>query len=128
MKDLYMPEKIRRMIKGKTCVADTVGMSDSQVILFKDCVLKIQKESEESDSESRMMKWLQGKLPVPQILCAEKENGVEYLLMSRFGGRMACAEEFFERAEEVDKMDGGRFGNAVASEYFRLSLRQFFDK
>lgn len=58
MKDLYIPQKIRRMIKGKPCVADTVGMSDSQVILFKDCVLKIQEESEESDSESRMMKWL----------------------------------------------------------------------
>ena len=103
MKDLYMPEKIRRMIKGKTYVADTVGMSDSQVILFKDCVLKIQKESEESDSESRMMKWLRDKLPVPQILCEEKENGVEYLLMSRFGGRMACAEEFLREPKKLIK-------------------------
>ena len=74
MKDLYMPEKIRRMIKGKTYVADTVGMSDSQVILFKDCVLKIQKESEESDSESRMMKWLRDKLPVHKFSARKKRT------------------------------------------------------
>lgn len=66
---LYIPDKIKSIIGDKPYSIDKVGMSNSQVLYFDDMVLKIENQSEESDNEHRMMAWLDGKLPVPKVLC-----------------------------------------------------------
>ena len=92
---MEIPYSIRNIIGDRPYSVDCVGMSDAQVICFEDMVLKITpaEEGEEADQECRMMAWLSGKLPVPQILCVQRERGVHYLLMTRMAGQMACAPQ-----------------------------------
>lgn len=44
-----------------------------------------------------MMEWLSGRLPVPEILACEREEGASYLLMSKVKGDMLCAETYLCR-------------------------------
>ena len=67
-----------------------IGLSGAKVILFDDYILKIQKQSAQSEREVVAIKWLNGKLPVPEVLYAEQKDGLSYLLMSRLKGRMLC--------------------------------------
>lgn len=94
-----IPETIRQFIGTRPYYIDDIGKSSSQVICFDDMILKIQECSEESENEIRMMKWLQGKLPVPAILHEEKVGNIQYLLMSRIPGEMSCAESYMDREE-----------------------------
>jgi aminoglycoside phosphotransferase len=74
------------------------------VICFDDMVLKIEKHQEESDNEHIMMAWLADKLPVPKVLCTEKENGINYLLMSRINGKMSCSTELLANPKHLVKL------------------------
>lgn len=98
------PKNIKRLLGDRPYSMNTVGMSSAQVICFDDMVLKIERQSAESDSEHKMMEWLAGRLPVPRILCAEKENGRSYLLMSKVSGEMACSAALLENPEHLVKM------------------------
>lgn len=88
---MNLPKQIAAQVGDKPYIIDRIGMSGSQVLCYDDMVLKIEEKREESDAELEMMKWLSGRLPVPRILCEETENGVNYLLMSRVKGEMACS-------------------------------------
>lgn len=94
-----IPAKIRELIGDREYRIDDVGMSDSRVICFDDMVLKIEKAGDEPDREHEMLKWLKGKLPVPEILHFEKKDGYNYLLMSRAEGVMSCEEEYLDDPE-----------------------------
>lgn len=83
---------------------DEIGMSKSQVICFDDMVLKIEKQNEESDNEHMMTTWLADRLPVPKVLCSEKANGINYLLMSRIKGKISCSAEFLENPKHLVKL------------------------
>lgn len=87
---IFIPKSIKKFIGEECCEVDTIGKSDSTVICFNNVVLKIEQGCEESDNEFKMLQWLQGKLPVPKIICAEKIDGVNYLLMSKLTGKMSC--------------------------------------
>lgn len=67
-------------------------------------VLKIETQGEESDNERRMMSWLADKLPVPKILCSHRENGMNYLLMSRISGEMLCSPKLLENPKEAVRL------------------------
>lgn len=96
-----LPLEIQKLIQGKDYTVDSIGESDSAVYCFGDMFLKVEKEGENSDNEHKMLSWLADKLPVPQILCSVKENGVNYLLMSRMEGRMSCDEEYMTNPREL---------------------------
>ena len=51
-----------------------------------------------------MLSWLDGKLPVPKIICFERENGTNFLLMSKVEGEMSCAETFLENPKILIKL------------------------
>ena len=87
------PEKIKELIGEEEFVLDEVGMSQASVIMFSDKVLKVQELDEEAKNECRMMEWLKGKLPVPEVLCCEEKDGKRWLLMSRMPGAMSCSAE-----------------------------------
>lgn len=70
--------------------ADGIGLSGAKLIFFSDSVLKIQKTSNESEREVVAFRWLDGKLPVPNVLYHENKDGMSYLLMSRIKGKMLC--------------------------------------
>lgn len=90
---MNIPSKIKEMINDRPYSIDRIGKSSSQVICFDDMVLKIEREQEESNNEYKMMEWLESKIPVPKILYFQKIDGVNYLLMSRIEGKMACEKE-----------------------------------
>ena len=99
-----LPIDLQSLISGKSYDLDNIGMSGSSILIFEDMVLKIQPEDDETRSEAVMMKWLEGRLPVPKVLYHTVENGVNYLLMSRMPGMMSCEESILENQEMVTEL------------------------
>ncbi len=91
---MILPEKIRRMIADDPYEMDEIGMSGAFIFLFRDKVLKVQEHDGEAGNEARMMRFLQGKLPVPPVYACENYEGRSYLLMGKCEGQMACAHEY----------------------------------
>ena len=91
-----LPEKINALIADEKYSIDEIGMSESSVLLFHDKVLKIQRYCKEVENEHRIMLWLNGKLPVPKEYAYEVRDDKAYLLMSKCGGVMACADEYMQ--------------------------------
>lgn len=101
---MNIPNKIKEIIADMSYSIDTIGMSNSQVICFDDMILKIEKQGEESDNELKMMAWLANKLPVPEILLSQSEDGINYLLMSKIKGEMACSTELLANPNQLVKL------------------------
>lgn len=101
MKTATCPEAIRRMICGKEYAVDEIGMSGAEILLFDDCVLKTLPYRKENDDTVEMMRWLSGRLPVPEVLCYEHDSERQYLLMRKLPGRMACDPYYLERPQEL---------------------------
>jgi len=97
MNDLHFPEEIKRLISGKEFTTDDIGMSGNHVLIFEDMVLKIEDDLVEAQGQVKMMRWLQGKIPVPQILAYEVWEGKSYLLMEKMQGKMSCNSEYLEK-------------------------------
>ena len=87
-----MPERIKKQIEGKAWCGDDVGMSKSEVVLFEDMVLKVEEDGRSPRNECALLKWLDGKLPVPRVIEAELQDGYSYLLMSKLRGEMAYSD------------------------------------
>ena len=96
-----LPETIRQRIAGKAFRANDVGLSGAKVTVFEDCVLKIAPYQKKNEETVDVMRWLAGKLPVPEVLCYERDAERQYLLMSRVRGRMACDAYYMERPKEL---------------------------
>ncbi len=94
-----MPEKIRAKLPGGTFAVDDIGCSDAQVMLFDDCVLKIEKDCNVSANEATMMRWLNGRLAVPQVIETAYEDGFRYLLMTRIHGKYLCDHSILDDQE-----------------------------
>lgn len=96
---MFLPEGIKKLVADETYKADDIGMSEASVLLFGDKVLKVQEYNAEAENEYRMMLYLQGKLPVPDIYTHETEGGKFWLLMGKCQGLMACAPEYMTNPE-----------------------------
>jgi len=96
MKQLQFPSNIKELIAGKEFIIDNVGMSGNQVLIFEDMVLKIEENIASMEKQVKLMQWLNGKLPVPQVLAYEVLDGKAYLLMSRISGEMSCDSYYLE--------------------------------
>ena len=68
MSQLQMPTKIKSLIDGKSFVVDDIGMSGNQVLIFEDMVLKIDNNPAKMSEQVLIMRWLEGKVLVPQVL------------------------------------------------------------
>ncbi|MBR5739313.1 MAG: aminoglycoside 3'-phosphotransferase [Lachnospiraceae bacterium] len=99
-----LPDPIKEWTDGKPCRANHTGMSGAEIFVFEDQVLKIVPYSRDNEETIRVMRWLEGKLPVPKVLCYEETAGKQYLLMSKVPGKMACDRYFLEHSEELLKL------------------------
>ena len=99
--DIYLPESIKKLISGKPYDVDSTGMSGSRIMVFDDSVLKIERFREKNEETVRMMRWLEGKLPVPRVICYEKNCDYQYLLMSKVQGVMSCNTYYLEHPKEL---------------------------
>lgn len=88
-----LPNAIQKRIAGLEYNVDCIGESDSDIILFEDMVLKIEKTGNQSNREYDILNWLNGKLSVPKVIEFAQHNGYNYLLMSRLKGSMLCSAD-----------------------------------
>lgn len=98
---MHLPSAIEEIVQARPYTQDTIGRSGAAILLYSDMVLKIQPESTGSRRELAAMRWLSGKLPVPEILHVETVEGVSYLLMSRLPGTMTCDASMLCRPKET---------------------------
>ncbi len=98
---MWLPEKISRRIGTRAMQKDLVGMSEAQVYVLEDMVLKIGPWEEEAQMETTMLAWLEGKLPVPRVLEQEQVGKTRYLLMERLPGKMACDPAFLQTPNQL---------------------------
>lgn len=96
VKSVHIPASIKRRIGNKHGVPEEIGHSDAHVLMFDDMVLKIQPDCNMAANEHHMLRWLQGRLPVPEIIEEAHVDGYRYLLMSRIGGRYLCADAILD--------------------------------
>lgn len=99
-----LPDNIKQRITGKEYKTDDIGMSGSKIMIFDDSVLKIVERRIENKEAVEMMRWLDGKLPVPKVICYEEDDRYQYLLMSKFKGIMSCDDYYFEHQKELVKI------------------------
>lgn len=99
MNELEVPSKIKSFIDKKTYTVDDIGMSGNQVLIFKDMVLKIEDSSTSIENQVQLMKWLEGKLPVPKVVVYEESDGKSFLLMSKIDGKMSCDTYYLENPQ-----------------------------
>lgn len=101
MSALYLPPELRKLIGHLPYTADDIGLSGSTVLLYDDMVLKVRPVSDETRSERDILRWMCGKLNVPEVIFSTEEQGCDYLLMSRIKGKMSCDEEFLTQPEKL---------------------------
>ena len=99
MNQLQVPSKIRNLIETKPYRVDEIGMSGNQVLIFEDMVLKIEDDVTAMNEQVELLRWLDGKLPVPEVLAYEVLERKSYLLMSRIAGEMSCDTHYLEHPE-----------------------------
>lgn len=88
-----LPSAIKDKIGELNYSVDELGCSGADIIFFDDMVLKVEKTSGQSNREYDILKWIDGRLSVPEVIEFVQENGYNYLLMSRLSGKMICSEE-----------------------------------
>jgi aminoglycoside 3'-phosphotransferase III len=108
MEKVEMSKDLRKILSEMSCEIDDIGCSNAAVYKYtsksKSYYLKIQEKSEESQREYDVIKWLQGILPVPEILHWESDKGFDYLLMSQINGEMSCSEKNLNKPETTIKL------------------------
>ena len=96
-----IPNNILKFIGKKGFSINNIGFSDSTVLIYDDMVLKIENDVLKAKETVIMMKWLKGKIPVPEVIYHEVSNNKSYLLMSRITGKMSCDEFYLEQPEKL---------------------------
>ena len=89
-----LPDELMRLLHGYTYEANEVGCSTANVYHYQkgeeSLFLKIEKTNEEIRREQGIIRWLRGKLPVPEVKSYLEQNGMSYLLMTAVSGEMTC--------------------------------------
>ena len=60
------------------------------MLIFDDYVLKIRPKDGIDTGDAGLIRWIAGRLPVPEIAAHEITDGKDWLLMTRIRGRMLC--------------------------------------
>ena len=101
MKKTVLPENIKNMIGTQEYTIDSIGESGSEVRVYDQYVLKIQPHSQETDNEAAVIRWLNGRLPLPDIPVYAVENETAFTLMSKIRGKMLCDMDYLRQPELV---------------------------
>ena len=101
---MKIPDSIKNALSNQTYEIDSMGMSESNILLFTDQILKIREVSDEAKHEVWAMQWLAGRLSVPRIIAHEFKDNKSYLLMTRVTGQMACDQCYMENPEKLTEL------------------------
>ena len=89
----HIPASVAAVLGKRTGKMDGLGKSRAQVVLFDDYVLKIRPSDDWDTADVRILEWLAGKAPVPQVAAHEVQEGHDWLLMTRIRGQELCRPE-----------------------------------
>ncbi len=98
---ITLPPTIQRLTEGLPYQTDSVGHSGHAVLLYPDRVLKIGPIAPETINELAMLRFLAGRLPVPEVLGYEEVDGTRYLLTTRIPGAMLCDNDLMQDLHRV---------------------------
>ena len=101
---MKLPENLEQMLAGQPFSAETAGLSAAEVRIYPDSVLKAEPRSEKAAAHVAMLRWMHGRLPVPEVLCCETDAEMQYLLMSRIRGQRACSPYYLERPKLLARL------------------------
>ncbi|ORX84580.1 aminoglycoside phosphotransferase [Anaeromyces robustus] len=104
-----LPENIKKYIEQKEFEKDNVGLSNSTIYIYNNMVLKIEDDISQTVETVNVIKWLKGKLPVPNIIYHEIFENKSYLLMSKINGKMSCDDYYLDNSELLLKLLGEAF-------------------
>ncbi|OCT16403.1 hypothetical protein A8709_02955 [Paenibacillus pectinilyticus] len=100
MEEFALPENLSKMINGYTWRRNTIGHSESKTYLLigSSCNLYLKIQSlaavESLLNEKERLEWLQGKLPVPEVVYYGQDDSNEYLLITEIEGSNASEKSF----------------------------------
>lgn len=97
MKNIF-PDEIRNIVQNKDFIENKVGKTKSNVYIFDNMVLKVQKKSNEVLNEINIMKRLENILPLPRLICYEEQDDMSYTLMTKIKG---CMISEYTNAEQI---------------------------
>lgn len=63
-----LPATIVEKLPVEEAKLDDVGMSSASIYSFNEMILKVEALSEESTREHQLLKWLDGRIPVPKVI------------------------------------------------------------
>ncbi len=90
-----LPASIGRILKGFDTDKDDIGRSTASVLRCSRgndvFYLKTEKTSPQSIRERQCLEYLQGKLPVPELIAFDERDGMSFLLTRALSGEMACS-------------------------------------
>ena len=98
------PDSIMKIIVDKKYNKNNIGKTDSQVYIFDDMVLKVQKQINEARNEYHIAQKVSNDVPVPKIIEYAEENDFSYTLMSRIKGKMLCDDEILRNPKLLIKL------------------------
>lgn len=99
----YAPAHIKKYIENQSYRIDTVGMESSSVFIYdqRNLVLKIILKVSDYLNELEMMKWLDGKVPVPKVIEHGENHGLYFILMTKIDGMMSFDEKLMDNPEAL---------------------------
>ena len=101
-----LPPDLQAILNGYSCSKNRIGCSSAGVYRYQSDIdsfyLKIARADSDIRREYRLLAWMNGKLPVPQIRYWHEHDGLAYLLMSELPGKMCCDCPDVSVAEPVE--------------------------
>lgn len=108
---LNLPTQLANLTRNYRLIRDTEGMSparvyqlvgESQTLYLKVSDSRFRGTTYDVEREKEMLLWLQGKLPVPEVLHFEQQDGMSYLLMSAVRGQAGGLD--YEEHRDPERM------------------------
>lgn len=93
---MRIPDVIRVSLPEMAGAAEDIGRSGATVLDYGDRFLKVQEECNVSANEYFMLRWMQGRIPVPRILAAAQADSRRWLVTSRMPGQYLCTEALLD--------------------------------
>lgn len=97
---LILPKPIQKRVMHMDYEENHVGCSQAGVYKFSSensvYYLKVEPKTGELEKEYRNLQWLQGKLPVPQVIEWVEDASFTYLLLSEINGKMICDDYYLQ--------------------------------
>ena len=91
------PPAIAAVLGASAGIPENTGRSSAQVRIYPDYVLKIRPAGGHDTADTRILRWLRGRLPVPEVAAHEIRDGTDWLLMTRIRGRTLCDPAVMDR-------------------------------